>query len=157
MTLIVAGRHHGELLLVRYLAYGFVGGCVLQFAVQVPTVLRLLRSFRPSLDTANKSVREVLHSFVPVVIGRGVVQLSAYVDTAYASLISERALAALNYAQTLYLIPVSLFGMSISAAELPEMSRTLGSLEEVAAKLRVRVSAKARQIAFTSCRRRRRS
>ncbi len=147
-TLIVAGRHESQERLVRYVAWGFVGGCFLQFAVQLPTVLRLLKSFRPSLNTGNQSVRQVLRSFVPVVIGRGVVQVSAYVDVAYASLISERALSALNYAQTLYLIPVSLFGMSISAAELPEMSRTLGSADEVAAKLRTRIAAKTRQIAF---------
>jgi putative peptidoglycan lipid II flippase len=32
-------------------------------------------------------------------------------------------------AQTLYLLPISLFGMSISAAELPAMSRAIGSDE----------------------------
>ncbi len=94
-------------------------------------------------------MRRVLRSFVPVVIGRGVVQISAYVDTAIASLLSERALSSLFYAQTIYLIPVSLFGMAVSAAELPEMSRaTGGASEEVSAKLRERIEAGARRVAF---------
>ena len=38
-----------------------------------------------------RPVRQVLRSFGPVVVGRGVVQISAYVDTAYASLIVRRA------------------------------------------------------------------
>ena len=102
----------------------------------------------PTLSTASESVRQVLRSFGTVVIGRGVVQVSAYVDTSYASLIADRALSTLTYAQTIYLIPVSLFGMSISAAELPEMSRAAGAGEEVATKLRTRLEAGARRIAF---------
>lgn len=146
-TLILFGGTTQEKL-AEYTAYGVVVGCLLQFFVQVPSVMKLLGRFRPSLSVAQKSVRQVLKSFGPVVIGRGVVQVSAYVDTAYASLISERALSALAYAQTLYLIPVSLFGMAVSAAELPEMSQATGSPEEVAAKLRARINNGLRRIAF---------
>ncbi|WP_414654140.1 murein biosynthesis integral membrane protein MurJ [Hyalangium sp.] len=148
-TLVVAGGRVGEARLVELLAYAVVAGGLLQFAVQVPAVLRLLGKFRPSLSLASESVRRVLKSFVPVVFGRGVVQISAYVDTAVASLLSERALSSLFYAQTLYLIPVSLFGMAVSAAELPEMARaTGGAAEEVHAKLRERIEAGARRVAF---------
>jgi len=41
------------------------------------------------------------------------------VDALLASLLPTGAVAALAYAQTLYTLPVSLFGMSVSAAELP--------------------------------------
>jgi putative peptidoglycan lipid II flippase len=51
-----------------------------------------------------------------------VVQVSSYLDTVYASLLAERAVSALAYAQTIAVLPVSLFGMAISAAELPELS-----------------------------------
>jgi putative peptidoglycan lipid II flippase len=148
-TLVVAGlRGLPEERLVVVLSYGVVVGSILQFAVQVPSVLRMLGGFRPSLSTASESVRQVLRSFGTVVLGRGVVQVSAYVDTSYASLISARALSTMTYAQTIYLIPVSLFGMSISAAELPEMSRAAGAGEGVATKLRTRLEAGARRIAF---------
>ncbi|KFE70311.1 murein biosynthesis integral membrane protein MurJ [Hyalangium minutum] len=148
-TLVVMGGRVGEERLAELLAYAVVAGSFLQFAVQVPSVMRLLGKFRPSLSVASESVRRVLRSFVPVVIGRGVVQISAYVDTAVASLLSERALSSLFYAQTIYLIPVSLFGMAVSAAELPEMSRaTGGATEEVNAKLRERIEAGARRVAF---------
>ena len=40
-----------------------------------------------------------------------------------AALLVEGAVAALGYAQTLYLLPISIFGLSIAAAELPELSR----------------------------------
>src|SRR5262249_48913978 len=51
----------------------------------------------------------------------------AYVDQAIASYLGPVAFAAMGYAQQLYLLPISLFGMSVSAAELPEMSREAGS------------------------------
>jgi len=152
-TLVVAGmRGLGDERLAVVLAYGVVAGGFLQFLVQVPSVMRVLGHFRPTLSTASESVRQVLRSFSSVVISRGVVQISAYVDTSYASLIADRALSTLTYAQTIYLIPVSLFGAAVSAAELPEMSRTAGAGEgageEMSTKLRARLEASSRRIAF---------
>lgn len=147
-TLVAFGRHTVEVTLARYVAYAAVAGSALQFGIQLPSVISLLKRFRPSLATGDPGVRQVLRSFGPVVIGRGVVQISAYVDTAYASLISPAALAALSYAQTLYLIPVSLFGMAVSAAELPEMSRATGTSGDVSVMLRQRIDRSAARIAF---------
>jgi putative peptidoglycan lipid II flippase len=132
-----------------WVAWGYVAGAVAQVAVQLPTTLRLLgRGFRPSLDAARASVRIVLHNFVPALIGRGVVQLSAFVDTIYASYVGTRGLAALGYQQILYLLPISLFGMAISASELPAMSAAVGSAEAVAAELRTRLDAGLSRLAF---------
>jgi putative peptidoglycan lipid II flippase len=123
-------------------------GSAAQFAVQLPFVLGLVRRFRPRPSLAEESTRQVLRGFGPVVVGRGVVQVSAYVDTYYASLISEVAFSALNYAQQLSLLPVSLFGMAVSASELVEMSRTLGEGGDVAAALRTKIDAGLARIAF---------
>jgi putative peptidoglycan lipid II flippase len=54
----------------------------------------------------------------------------------------------MGYAQTLYLLPVSLFGMSVSAVELTAMSGATGSAEEVNQILRQRLSDGMRRIAF---------
>lgn len=110
--------------LAHALGWATLIGGVAQFAVQLPGVLRLERNLRPSLDVRLPSVKRVLRAFVPVVGGRGVVQLSAYLDLLLASLLAAGAVTGLAFAQQLYLLPVSLFGMSVAAAELPEMSRT---------------------------------
>jgi putative peptidoglycan lipid II flippase len=89
-----------------------------------------------------------VRNFVPVFIGRGVVQISAYVDTVLASFLPTGAVAALAYAQVLYTLPVSLFGMSVSAAELPAMSSAAGEESELASVLRGRLARGLRQIAF---------
>ncbi|HVM15150.1 MAG TPA: lipid II flippase MurJ, partial [Egibacteraceae bacterium] len=108
--------------LATALGWGTLAGGVLQLAVQVPKVVRLVPGLRPSLRTDDPGVRRTIRAFGPVVAGRGVVQLSAYVDTLLASFLVAGALAALGYAQMLYLLPISLFGMSVAAAELPELS-----------------------------------
>ncbi|MDP8987296.1 MAG: murein biosynthesis integral membrane protein MurJ, partial [Actinomycetota bacterium] len=105
------------------LAWGALAGAALQLGVQLPGVRSLLRSLRPSLDARRPAVRTVLRRFGPAVAGRGVVQLSAYVDLFLASFLAVGAVAALTYAQVFYLLPISLFGMSVAAAELPELSR----------------------------------
>jgi putative peptidoglycan lipid II flippase len=129
-------------------AWGSVVGSALQFGVQLPAVLRLLETVRPALELASEHVRQVLRSFFPVFISRGVVQISAFVDAFLASFLGEGAVVALNYAQSLYTLPVSLFGMSVSAAELPAMSKSLGATEVVAETLRHRLDAGLQRISF---------
>jgi putative peptidoglycan lipid II flippase len=147
-TLIWFGRSEDQFHLAILAAWGSVAGSALQFAVQMPTVLKLIRRLRPVLDIASENVRTVLRNFFPVFMSRGVVQISAFVDAMLAGLISAQAVAALAYAQSLYTLPVSLFGMSISAAELPAMSSALGTATEVAGQLRVRLDQGLRRIAF---------
>jgi putative peptidoglycan lipid II flippase len=129
-------------------AWGSVVGSGLQFGVQLPAVLRLIESVRPALELASEHVRQVLRSFFPVFISRGVVQISAFVDAFLASFLGEGAVVALNYAQSLYTLPVSLFGMSVSAAELPAMSKSLGATEVVAETLRRRLDQGLQRISF---------
>jgi putative peptidoglycan lipid II flippase len=147
-TLAWFGRSQDLSSLAVTLAWGSVVGSALVFGVQLPYVLKLVRRLRPNLDTRAANVREVIRNFVPVFLSRGVVQISAYVDTLLAGLLGTGAVAGLGTAQALYLMPVSLFGMAVSAAELPAMSSALGSEAEVQAYLRRRLDSGLRQIAF---------
>ena len=158
-AMIFFGHHSGQLdqfqlgpfqaRLAVLTAWGSVVGSALQFLVQLPTVLWLVRTLRPVFDIASANVRTVIHNFFPVFMSRGVVQISAFVDAGLASLVPYiGAVAALNYAQSLYTLPVSLFGMSVSAAELPAMASALGSSAEIAGQLRNRLDGGLRRIAF---------
>jgi len=147
-TLIWFGRRTDEFHLAEVTAWGSVVGSALQFGVQLPTVLKLIKRLRPVFDLASVNVRKVLNNFFPVFMSRGVVQISAFIDAMLAGLISPQAVAALNVAQSLYTLPVSLFGMSISAAELPAMSSVLGTTDEIASQLRQRLDGGLSRIAF---------
>ncbi len=142
------GSRYAQFPLAQTLAWGSVAGTALQVIVQLPMVLRLLQGLRLSLNYHAENVRTVVRNFFPVFVGRGVVQISAYVDTILATWLPTGAVAALAYAQILYTLPVSLFGMSVSAAELPHMSGALGSEKDIAATLRKRLDSGLRQIAF---------
>ena len=130
------------------LAWGSVVGSALQVAVQLPIVFRIAPDLKFALDIASDHVRTVVRNFVPVFISRGVVQVSAYVDALIASFLPTGAVAALTNAQLLYTLPVSLFGMSVSAAELPAMSGALGSDPEGSETIRKRLNSGLGQIAF---------
>jgi putative peptidoglycan lipid II flippase len=108
--------------LATAVSWGVLIGGALQFGVQIGPVRRLLGGVHLNLDTASASVRSVLARFGPVVMGRGVVQIMGFVDLALASFLAAGAVASLQYAMVLYLLPISLFGMSVAAAELPELS-----------------------------------
>ena len=134
--------------LVVYIAWAFVLGAGLQFLVQLPRVRSLLPEFHPALDFRSEHVRSVLRNFGPIFLSRGVVQISAYIDSIIASYLPLGAIAALGYGQVISVLPVSLFSMSVSAAELPALSSALGSEDEVAAFLRARLLSGLRRIAF---------
>lgn len=109
--------------LLFYTFFGALVGGILQFAVQLPEVSSLVKGFRLSLSTKIAGVKDSLRAFGPVVAGRGVYQISAYLDTFLASWLGLGALASLRFAQMFYMLPVSLFGLSVAASELPELSR----------------------------------
>jgi putative peptidoglycan lipid II flippase len=147
-ALVLFGRYLPQEQSVVVLAWACVAGSVLQCLVQVPGVLHLLPHFRPIFDTGSRNVRAVIRNFVPVFLSRGVVQLSAYIDLVIASYLGPAAVAALGYGQVIAVLPISLFSMSVSAAELPELSSAVGERQEVAAQLRSRLLAGLRRIAF---------
>jgi putative peptidoglycan lipid II flippase len=134
--------------LARIIAWASVIGSALQFGVQLPMVFRLVPGFRPHLDFRSASSRSVFGNFIPAFISRGVVQISAFIDAFIASWLPNGAVAALANSQTLYTLPVSLFGMAVSAAELPVMSSAVGTPEEIASYLRGRLDGGLQRIAF---------
>jgi putative peptidoglycan lipid II flippase len=144
-TLLALGGRRDGAGLVLALAWAALAGGALQFAIQLPRVLRLEPRLRVHWDTKSAHVRQVVRNAGPAILGRGVVQVSSWIDLFLAGLLFTGAVAVLGYAQTLYLLPVSLFGMSIAAAELPEMSR---QREEGAAVLRARLDAGLRRVAL---------
>lgn len=147
-ALTILGRNLARESLVIGIAWAFVAGYALQFLVQLPRVLRVLSAFRPILEWQSPHVRSVIHNFGPIFLSRGVVQISAYIDSMIASKLPQGAVAILGYAQVISILPISLFSMSVSAAELPALSSAVGTEQEVAGVLRERLSAGLRRIAF---------
>ena len=145
-TLIGLGAYWSGAQLGVALAWGALAGSVLQLGVQLPSALRLAGRFHWGLALDTPGVRPVIRAWSPVVFGAGVTQISSIIDTQLGSLLGAGAVATLGYAQLVAILPVSLFGVSVAAAALPELSRDVaGSAGEA---LRQRLAHGARRVAF---------
>jgi len=118
----VAGKSGLDLLV--WMGWGALAGGALQLLIQLPLVLRLLGGVRLSLNWRTKGMRSAMSNFLPVVGARGFESLSGFLrEVTLASLLATGAVAILGYVQPFYLLPISLFGLSVAAAELPELAQ----------------------------------
>jgi putative peptidoglycan lipid II flippase len=132
--------------LVTALAWGALVGSVLTVLVQLPTAVRVVGALRWTLQLQVRGAQAVLRAWFPMVIGAGVWQISSLVDTQLGSFTGSGGVAFLGYAQLLAILPVSLFGVSVAAAALPELSRDAAAASPEAT--RDRLAAGARRVAF---------
>jgi putative peptidoglycan lipid II flippase len=148
-ALLVFGSSNLSYLAIM-LAWGSVVGSALQFVIQLPIVIRVAPQLKFALYRASEDVRSVVRNFLPAFISRGVVQISAYIDSIIVSYLPTGAVTGLTNAQLLYTLPVSLFGMSVSAAELPTMSSAAAAATDATGQeaVRQRLNGGLRQIAF---------
>jgi putative peptidoglycan lipid II flippase len=137
--------------LARWAAVGVTVGSALQLLVQLPGAWRANGGVLFAWQLRAAGFRDVLRNFLPALGARGVVQISAYIDQVLSSFLGATMVAAIAYAQTIALLPVSLFGVAIAAAELPEMASARGDQAAVAEALRLRLRASlARLIVFVA-------
>ena len=129
------------------LAWGTVAGSLLQIAVQLPACWRLLHGIALRLSLAPEGVRSVLVAWVPLLLGAGVAQLSGLIDTLLGSFTGPGGVSALAYAQLVQVLPISLFGASVTAVSLPELSRDAAGAAPNE-QLRARIALGFRRIVF---------
>ena len=108
---------------VNRLMWVAVLGSVLQLAVQLPTLFRVEKRLRAKWAGARAAASGVVRAAIPTVFGRGAVQISGYIDYFLVSFLAAGTISVMRYAQMLYMLPISLLGFSVAAAELPELSR----------------------------------
>ncbi len=132
------------------LAWGTVAGSLLQIAVQLPACWTLLHGIALRLSTSPEGVRNVLFAWLPLLVGAGVAQLSGLIDTLLGSFTGPGGVSALGYAQLIQVLPISLFGVSVTAVSLPELSRDAagGAAAAPNEQLRSRIAVGFRRIVF---------
>ncbi len=148
--LIAGARFAAGARLAVILGDAALGGAILQVLVQLPSVRGIVGSIMPRFVASTEEVRRAVRALGPVILGRGVVQLSALVDTLLASLLPVGANAVMGYVQSIYLLPVSLFGVGAAAAALPEMSSQAADPENGRTRLRAQTGESLTRVAFTT-------
>ncbi len=101
----------------------FVGGLV-QFLFQIPFLAKSGVLVRPAWGWHDEHVTKIRMLMLPAILGVGVHQLNALVDTVIASFFDETgSISWLYYADRLIEFPLGLFGIGIATVILPSLSR----------------------------------
>ena len=105
------------------MAWGTLIGGALQLAVQLPSLFKAGFSPRWVLDFKDEGLRRILFLMLPAVVGLSATQINVFINTFYASTCPEGSISWLNYAYRLMSFPMGVFGVAISIATLPVVSR----------------------------------
>ncbi len=132
---------------IHGLAWGVVLGAAAYLIVQLPSLLKLVRTqhntqhaTRPrtfSLGLDNPNVRHVLLLMVPRLLGVAVVQVNFWVNTWLASQMAEGSVTGLYYGFSLMLMAQAAIAQSVAIAAMPTFSaqHALGQMDELRASL----------------------
>ncbi|CAG9000180.1 MAG: putative lipid II flippase MurJ [Candidatus Celerinatantimonas neptuna] len=104
------------------LAWGVFLGGVLQFAFQLPFLLRLKMLCRPRWGWRHEGVTRIRQLMLPALFGVSVSQINLLFDTFMASFLVSGSISWLYYSDRLLEFPLGLFGIAIATVILPTLS-----------------------------------
>jgi putative peptidoglycan lipid II flippase len=108
---------------VHALVAGVLLGGFLQFAVQWPSLHRIgLSRPRTVRDLAHPAVRRVGWLLLPTIFGGAIYQINILVATIFASLLPDRSVSYLWYADRIFEFPLGIVAVAIGTAALPTLS-----------------------------------
>jgi len=142
---VVVGPQLGQALEVQ--VYGVAICVLIASVIQLAAIMPVLRRhgirFRWSVGWSDPDVRRMARTFVPVLIGQGILLFNVFFDTQFCTLLTrgpgqgetfsilgwtlsfpltEGALSAVNNAQRLYQFPLGVLAISLGTAVLPLFS-----------------------------------
>jgi putative peptidoglycan lipid II flippase len=122
MGLVCARIAGGPKMQVYGLAAGALVGGVLQLAIQLPVLRRLGMPAGLGFDFRHPAIGRIFKLMIPGVLGLGVAEINAFVDTYLGALLRPGSVAALEYGNRLMQLPMGMFGVALGTAVLPTMS-----------------------------------
>ena len=100
----------------------FIGGIV-QFAFQLPFLIKAGALVKPKWAWHAKGVTKIRKLIVPALFGVSVTQINLLLDTLIASVLVTGSISWLYYADRLLEFPLGLFGIGIATVILPSLSK----------------------------------
>ena len=100
----------------------FVGGIV-QFAFQIPFLIKAGALVKPKWAWHAEGVTKIRKLIVPALFGVSVTQINLLLDTLIASILVTGSISWLYYADRLLEFPLGLFGIGIATVILPSLSK----------------------------------
>lgn len=94
-----------------------------QWFIQIPSLRRNGYKYNFILSVKHEGIRKMLKMVVPIILGTSVQQINLLINSALASNLGNGAIAALGYANNLYIIIVGIFTYALSAVVFPSLSK----------------------------------
>ena len=105
------------------MAIGTLLGGGLQLAVQLPSLYKVGYHFQWAPSWRDEGLRRIFWLMTPAIIGLSATQINIFINTFFASSCAQGSVAWLNYAFRLLQFPIGVFGVAISIAAMPVVSR----------------------------------
>jgi putative peptidoglycan lipid II flippase len=105
------------------MAIGTLLGGGVQLAVQLPSLFKVGYRCQWVVDWRDEGLRRIFWLMTPAIIGLSATQINIFINTFFASSCAQGSVAWLNYAFRLLQFPIGVFGVAISIAAMPVVSR----------------------------------
>jgi putative peptidoglycan lipid II flippase len=125
--------------IVYYLSYGVVIGGISQLIVHIIAIYKMgfsklvfggFKYLRVKSKIIKKDTRKFKNQFFPAVWGNSTAQVSAFLDTFFASFLVTGSISYLYYANRIFQLPLALFAIATSIALFPRIARYLKNQDE---------------------------
>lgn len=120
---------HGD---IRVVAVGTLVGYLACLLLQCFDLPRTGFRYRPVCDLHDPQVRRVLRAMLPILLGLAVTQCYTIINRIFASGMTEGSISALNYANKVMNLPISLFVVAVITAVFPQMAEEAGRRDQAA-------------------------
>lgn len=110
---------------IRGLAISVIVGGLGQFIAQNPGIRQMGWTLRWRWNLSHPGLRRIGTLMIPSMIGLSVDQINAFVNTICASFLEQGSVTALYYSNRVMQLPLAIFGLALSSAALPAMSKAV--------------------------------
>lgn len=100
-------------------AFGVFAGGILQFAVQIPSLIKKRFNFVFKIDFKSDVLKKGLKLLLPAVFGMSIIQINLIVDSIIGSMLDKGSISYLYYSNRLLQFPLAVFAISIGTVLLP--------------------------------------
>ncbi|MDD5157157.1 murein biosynthesis integral membrane protein MurJ [Sulfurimonas sp.] len=136
---LILSKDKSQSEIVYYLSFGVVIGGIAQLAVHIIAVKKLglmgillggFKYLRVKSKIIKKDTRKFRREFFPAMWGNSTAQISGFLDTFLASVLTAGSISYLYYANRIFQLPLALFAIATSIALFPQISKYLKNSDE---------------------------
>lgn len=105
------------------LGYATTIGWMLQFMVQLPTLMKEKYKFNFNINMKNEHIKAMYRQLIPIMLANSVFSLCMLVNNGFASKLDEGTVSALTFGSDLFTIIASTFIVAMSTVTFPDLSK----------------------------------